>query len=98
METWLNCENLLIAIGQKQTSYSQQTLQVINECADICLTALQALKVNYKNISEVALLCVGICEECADICERYNDNLFKTCAAICRNCSNAFAPLALDAK
>ena len=96
MDTWLNCENLLIAIAQKSTPYSQHTLQVINECADICLTALQALKVTCKNIGEVALLCIGICEECADICERYNDNLFKSCAAICRHCSDAFTPLALD--
>jgi hypothetical protein len=98
METWLNCENLLIAISEKEVSYSIHTLRVINECADICLTALQAMKARIKNISELALLCVGICEECADICDRYNDSLFKTCASICRHCSNTFTPLALNAQ
>jgi hypothetical protein len=98
MEAWLNCENLLITIAQKRLPYSQHTLRVVNECADICLTASQALKAKYKNISELALLCIGICEECADVCERYNDSLFKTCASICRHCTNAFTPLVLDAK
>jgi hypothetical protein len=98
MEAWLNCENLLISIAQKRISYSHRTVRVVNECADICLTALQALKVKRNNISELALLCIGICEECADICERYNDNIFKTCAAICRQCSTAFTPLALNDK
>jgi len=98
MDAWLNCENLLIAVSRKRARYSQHTIRVINECADICLTALQALRFKCKNINELALLCVGICEECADICDRYNDNLFKTCAAICRHCSNAFTPLALGSK
>jgi len=98
MDAWLNCENLLIAISQERVFFSQQIFQVVNECADICLTALHALKSNCKNISNLALLCVGICEECADICDRYNDNLFKTCAATCRLCSDAFTPLALKTK
>lgn len=98
MEAWLNCENLLIALSQRPVSYSQHTLRVVNKCTDICLTAVQALKAKCKNISELALLCIGICEECADICDRYNEGLFKTCASICRHCSSAFTPLALNAK
>jgi len=98
MEAWLNCENLLITMAHKRVSYSHRTIRVINECADICLTTMQALKARCKDVSEIALLCVGICEECADICERYDDNVFKTCAAICRCCSTAFTPLALNDK
>ena len=97
MEAWLNCENLLISMAQKPTPYSHQTLQVVNECSDICLTTLQALKAKCINISELALLCVGICEDCADTCDRYDHHLFKTCAAICRHCSTAFTSLASDA-
>lgn len=98
MEAWLNCENLLITLKNKQHYYSQQTLRVVNECADICLTVLHALKAQCRNLSELALLCIGICEECADICDSYNEQLFKTCAAICRYCSNAFTPLAVDSQ
>jgi len=97
MEAWLNCENLLISITQKPTSYSQYTLRAINECADICLAAQEALKIKYKNIGELALLCIGTCEECADICERYSGTQFKTCATTCRYCSNVFTSLALNA-
>jgi len=93
MEAWLNCENLLINLFQKKLSYSDRTKRVINECADICLTAIQAIKKKCSNISDLAILCVGICEECAEVCERYNDTLFQNCASICRECSNAFLPL-----
>ena len=98
MDVWLNCENLLISLAHKPVTYSQRTVQVVNECADICLTALQALKAKCLNLGELALLCIGICEECAEICERYDDSLFKSCAAICRHCSIAFTPLALGAE
>ena len=57
MEAWLNCENLLISIAQNRVSYSQRTIRVVNECADICLTALQALKTKCKNVNELAALC-----------------------------------------
>jgi hypothetical protein len=96
MDVWLNCENLLISLQQRSTTYSKRTVQVVVECADICLTALQALKAKCKNLGELALLCIGICEECAEICERYDDSLFKNCAAICRHCSTAFTPIALS--
>lgn len=96
MEAWLNCENLLISLSKQKVTYSSRTVRVVNECADICLTTLQALKVNYQHLNKLALLCIGICEECAEICDRYDDKLFKTCSAICRHCSTAFTQLASD--
>ena len=97
MDAWLNCENLLITLFQKGTSFSQRTTQVLDECANICLGTLQALKSDHKNLKEIALLCVGICEECAEVCERYKEAVFQSCAAICRQCSTAFSPLASSA-
>lgn len=91
-EAWLNCENLLINIFQKDTSFSKRTRQVVDECAHICLGTVHALKSGWSklNLKEIALLCVGICEECAEVCERYNDVSFKECAATCRHCSAVF--------
>jgi hypothetical protein len=94
MEAWLNCENLLISLSQQPTTYSHQTQRIINECADICLTALHAIKNQYSQLEDLTLLCIGICEECAEVCERYEGMLFKTCANTCRQCSNVFAQLA----
>ena len=94
LEAWLNCENLLITVLQKETSFSLRTKQVLDECAKICLGTCHALKNGWENLENVALLCVGICEECAEVCERYHDPEFKTCASICRNCSSRIVRLA----
>ncbi len=94
LEAWLNCENLLITILQKEISFSLRTKQVIDECAKICLGTCHALKDGWDNLEDFALLCVGICEECAEVCERYHDTEFKTCASFCRNCSTRIAHLA----
>ncbi len=94
LEAWVNCENLLITLLQGETSFSNRTQQVLDECAKICLGTCYALKEGWKNLEDVALLCVGICEECAEICERYHEPQFLACASICRNCSSSIVSLA----
>lgn len=97
METWLQCEELLLSINEKKTSFSARTIRILDECAHICFGALQTLKSPDNNLNQVALLCVGICEECAEICERYGDKAFRACANTCRQCSTLLSPLAAAA-
>ena len=96
MEAWLNCENLLIKLGQKNT-IPAKTAQLLDECAQICLGTYHALNRKMIHIGELALICMGICEECADLCDQYDDVLFRNCAAACRNCSASITPLAASA-
>ncbi len=97
MEVWLHCESLLNTLVQSEASFSKRTTRVLDECANICLGTLQSLKNGPQNVHELALLCVGICEECAEVCERYNEKAFQSCAVICRKCSTVFAPIAFPA-
>jgi hypothetical protein len=97
MEAWLNCENLLIFLAQKKTSTSRRTQQVLDECAQICLSTLHAINNSVQNRSQLALLCVGICEECAEVCERYSGKVYKNCASACRQCSTVISKLAQTA-
>jgi len=97
IEAWINCENLLLTLQQKNVSFSKHTIQVIDECAHVCLGTFQTLKTASLNISKAALLCFGICEECAEICDKYDDDAFKTCASACRQCSSVIEQLALPA-
>ncbi len=94
IEAWLNCENLLITLSQREISSSLRTQQVLDECAQICLGTLHALKNKIQNTGQLAVLCVGICEECAEVCERYSGVLFKNCASACRQCSTTVSKLA----
>jgi hypothetical protein len=93
MDAWLNCENLLISISQQTTPFSLRTKEVLDECSLICMGTFHALKNKMINIEQLALLCVGICEECAEVCERYNDALFTSCASACRRCSSSISSL-----
>jgi hypothetical protein len=98
MQTWLQCETLLFQLREQDLSYSERTRQVLNECAAICLGTLDAAEKQIDAVRTLAVLCIGICEECAEICERYADNIFQLCANTCRSCANAFTQIAaLDA-
>lgn len=97
MEAWLNCENLLITLANKNISTSARTQQVLDECAQICLSTLHALRNKVQNRNQLALLCVGICEECAEVCERYGGTIYQNCASACRQCSAAISKVALSA-
>lgn len=94
LEAWLHCENLLQALAQQSKSFSERTQQVVEECAQLCLSTGHAVKNELTNRHQLALLCVGLCEECAEICERYNNHLFKTCALACRQCSASITSIA----
>jgi hypothetical protein len=94
-DAWMNCENLLVNIHQVKNSFSKKITKVIDECALICMGTFHALKSSPKNIERFALLCIGICEECAEICEELNDEDFRECARVCRECSETMSVLAL---
>lgn len=97
MEAWLQCENLLITLSKKNISSSLRTQQVLDECAQICLGTLAGIKNKIQNVNQLALLCVGICEECAEVCERYRGDVFENCASACRQCSTVVSTLAVAA-
>jgi len=94
LEAWLHCENLLEALGQQSRSFSERTQQVVEACAQVCLSTGHAVKNKLVNQHQLALLCVGLCEECAEICERYSNHLFKKCALACRQCSASITTIA----
>lgn len=96
-EAWINCENLLLNIAQLKNSLSNKITHVVDECALLCMGTFKALKSKSKDVSRLALLCVGICEECAELCEAQKDSEFRDCAKVCRECSNAISHLAFPA-
>jgi len=93
---WVNCENLLVSLAQAKTVFSRKTTKIIDECALICMGTFHAIKSYSPNISNMALLCVGICEECAELCEDQQGESFTECARICRECSKTISQLAFS--
>jgi hypothetical protein len=92
---WIQCENLLIDVHSVRDYISKKAIKVLDECAHICLGTFHAMKSGSVNSKNMALLCVGICEECAEYCETHGGTAFKECATICRDCANKLSELAL---
>lgn len=92
-QAWMNCEDLLMDIAQEERNLSRKISKVLDECALICMGTFHAFKNRSVNSSRYALLCVGICEECAEVCEQLEEEPFRQCARICRECSLALSML-----
>lgn len=92
---WIKCENLLMDVHGIRNHISKKVVNVLDECAHICLGTFHALKSGSANCKNIALLCVGICEECAELCETHYGSSFKDCAKICRDCANALSDFAI---
>ena len=93
-QAWMKCEDVLANIAEAHKSLSKQITKVIDECALICMSTFHALKSKSVNAKQFAVLCIGICEECAELCEELNDERFKHCAKLCRDCSETMSAIA----
>lgn len=93
---WMNCETMLTNLSEMRSSFSKRVIKVVDECAMICMGTFHAIKTFSPNISNFALLCVGICEECAEVCEEHSGESFRECARICRACSKSISELAFS--
>ncbi|WP_132055955.1 four-helix bundle copper-binding protein [Pseudocnuella soli] len=96
LEAWINCENLLAEISLRQPGYAHSLEKTLDDCALMCMETWQAIKSNDPNTRNMMLLCIGLCEECADACNRYNDPFFSQCARACRKCANRMADVSLQ--
>lgn len=94
-DAWMKCESMLTDLHEMQHYISKKVVNVIDECAFICLGTFNALKTGSVNSKNMALLCVGICEECAELCEDHNNPAFQECAKICRECANKLSDFSL---
>ncbi|HEU4471766.1 MAG TPA: hypothetical protein VFR58_11815 [Flavisolibacter sp.] len=91
---WMNCEDLLVNLASLKLGLSKKLTKVVDECAMICMGTFHALKTSSQNTRRFALLCVGICEECAELCESQNADYFRECAKVCRKCAETMSVLA----
>lgn len=96
-DAWIQCENLLNDACSVQLLLPKKAATVLDECANICMGTFHALKAASVNCRTMALLCVGICEECAEVCESQAGAAFAQCAAVCRYCANQLSDLTLAA-
>ena len=78
----------IIALA-KQKIFDSFYLRSFKQCDDLCVAFLHAASTDSIYLEKIALLCVGLCEECVEICEDLkNKKLFKEALSVFQNCSN----------
>ena len=97
LDASVNCQNILGEFGKQNWNLSFRKAKLLDECAHICMGTFHAIRNGSVNAGLLAILCMGICDECAEVCESFNSPLFKQCADACRYCSNNLSDLALSA-
>lgn len=68
MESLVICENAIVTLPKVKHHLHHDILKTCNEFADICMGLLVALKSKSVNLGKIALLYVGLAEECAELC------------------------------
>lgn len=63
-------------------------LQLLRDCAELCVTTANFLATDSYYRTELAMICAEICDACAIDCEQFeNDEQMRLCAEICQTCA-----------
>lgn len=84
--TALSCRKCVSQISVKdplQSVYQRS----FEQCEDICFAFLQAASSNSQYLQKFIFLCIGLCEECAELAEEKMEDDFMEAAFQCRNFS-----------
>ena len=75
-------------MGGEHASPEHQTL--LQDCADICATAVRFMARSSPHHPHVCRECAEICIQCAEECEQMRgaDEQMKMCAEACRRCAH----------
>ncbi len=85
VETAAHC----LMLGGKHAS--AEHLLLLFACAEICKTSATFMMLGTELHTETCRTCARVCNECADSCERNNDDdpQMRECARICRECATS---------
>jgi hypothetical protein len=65
-------------------------VQLLQKCARICRTSAASFVVGSSLLTQIAAACAKLCEECAQVCDRFaKDRDMAVCAQLCRACARA---------
>ncbi len=69
-----------------------QHVRLMMDCAEICLTAANAMSRKSQFHKQICALCAEVCEACADDCAKLQG--MEECVIMCRACAKACSEMA----
>jgi hypothetical protein len=87
-ETIIRCMNM----GGRHTE--SEHLNLIMDCARICNTNAEFMLRNSTYYPQTCGITADICDECADTCDRFDEDFMKDCASVCRRCAESCREMA----
>lgn len=84
----VECEHCASACLQEpDVSARVRCIQLLRDCADICVMAVRWMARGSSNINKICGLCADVCDACAAECARFKDAHCQRCADECRKCA-----------
>jgi len=96
LECYQTCTQTIIrclTIGDKHAK--PENLNLLSDCARMCNTNADFMLRKSTYHPQTCGLTADICDECADTCDRFDDDFMKECASTCRRCSESCREIAL---
>ena len=88
IETITRCLNM----GGKHAEFEH--LNLLMDCAKICSTNADFIIRNSTYYPQTCGITADICDECADNCDRFDEDFMKECASVCRRCAESCREMA----
>lgn len=74
-------------LKEHDVSMMAPCIQLDMECAATCYYTAQMMSLGSKRSEELCSLSAQLCRECADECERHDNEHCAECAKACRKCA-----------
>jgi hypothetical protein len=81
-----------LTMGGKHAEYEH--LNLLMDCARICNTNADFMLRNSTYYPQTCGVTADICDECADMCDMFDDDFMKECASVCRRCTESCREMA----
>lgn len=83
------CEDTLVnhCLEQGGAHMEPRHVKLLLDCIQICQTSADFMHRNSEYASAVAIACAGVCEACANSCDKFDSEEMRECARVCRECA-----------
>lgn len=81
-------ECFAMCLNEPDVQARKGCVQMLIECAEICKVSSAFMAMNAQHAVNVCELCAAICQKCEQECAMFKDDHCKVCAKECKTCAD----------